>query len=88
MMDADAGQLLDLCLVEVRNIQEGRLVEPLTLDEHLQHMNQVHGGLKMALVRRDINHALKDTDRLIQDTLCVGVEVGDWEWATVKVRLK
>ena len=42
----------------------------------------------MALVRCDVNHALQDSDRLVEDRLCIGVEVSDGQGAPIEVRLE
>lgn len=50
VVDADRGKFGDLSLIEVRNVEEGRLVKPLALHEHLKDMYQVHRGLVVTLV--------------------------------------
>lgn len=87
MVNTDVGQLGDLCGVKVRNVEERRLIDPLTLDQHLQNMNQIHARLQVTLVSCDVDHALKDTDGLVEHTLRIRVEVSDREWATVEMSL-
>ena len=50
VLDADIVQFLDCLLFEVWDIEEGRLVEPLALHEHLKNVDQVEGCLKIAFV--------------------------------------
>jgi len=41
--DSDGVQLIDFGLVKVRHVEEWRLVQPLSLDQHLKDVDQIHG---------------------------------------------
>jgi len=62
MMDANAVEFSDFGLVEMRHVQERRLVQPLALHEHLEDVDQIHRSLQVTLMRCDINHTLEYTN--------------------------
>ena len=87
-MNADSGKFCNLGYVEVRHVQEGRLVEPLALYDHLERVHQVHRGLQVTFVRCNVNHTLKHANRLVKHALRIRVEVGDRQRTSIEVRLE
>jgi len=62
---------------KVRDVDKRRLIKPLSLYEHLQQMNQVHRHFQESFLGGNVDHALDNTDRLVQDGLGVGDEVSN-----------
>jgi len=72
----------------VRDVDEGALVEPLALDDHLNDVHHRLGLREETLVGRNVDHTLEDSDRLIKHRLGVRDEVGDRQRAPFEVSLE
>lgn len=87
--DPDFAQLPNnLSVLEVGHVDERAVVEPLTLDYHLDHVDAVHGCTHVSLVRGNIDHALEDSDGLVENRFGIADVVGDWERAPLEMSLE
>ena len=64
------------------------MVKPLPLHEHLHEVDQVYSVDQGTLMRRYVDHPLKDTDGLVEDRLGISDEISDGERAPIEVSLK
>lgn len=88
MHDAHLTKLFNSPGCDVRQIQEGALVEPLTLNQHLQQIDQIDCIGQGALVCCDIDHTLQYADGLVKHRLTVCDKVSYWKGTSVEVRLQ
>ena len=88
VQDAKVNKLSDYHTVfKLRYIEQWALVKPLTLDDHLDHVNQVHAGRQVPFVRANIDHTLDDSDWLVKHRLRICDIICDWQGAPFKVGL-
>ena len=63
VQDAKVGKLSNDCTIsKLWDVDQWALVQPLALNDHLDHVYQIHRGRQEAFVRADVNHALDDSD--------------------------
>jgi len=86
--DTERLEVQDDLIREVGHVQEWRLIEPLSLDEHLEQVDQFQGCLEVTLMRTYVNHTLDHTNRLIEHTFGVGDEISNRQGTPIKVSLQ
>ena len=78
----------NLSILKPWNIYKRTSVQPLTLDNHLDYVNEIHSAAQEPFVRTDVYHSLDDTDSLVKHRFGICDVVSDWKWTSFEMRLQ
>ena len=86
VQNSDIGQLFDdFSILKPWNVDKRTSVQPLSLDNHLDYVNEIHSAAQESFVRTDVYHSLDDTNGLVKHRFCIGDVVSYWKWTSLEV---